>query len=95
VGVNGGNATTYTASGAISTNDSLSVVDGATLAMTLADGRSGQTITVKADNVTSSTLTPASFADGTTITFDASGEVAILQFDGSNWQLIYTDATLS
>ena len=62
----------------------------------LADGIEGQIKIIKLELHTTSNLvvTPAHFADGTTITFDATGEVAILLFDGTNWQEIYTDATV-
>ncbi len=69
----------------------------ANIAATLADGFEGQIKIIKLETFDTSDLvvTPANFADGTTITFDATGEVAILLFDGTNWQEIYTDATVA
>lgn len=66
-------------------------------AFTLADGVEGQLKVIKALDVAAGdgTLTPANFADGSTITFDAANEVAILYFDGTDWQNLYTNATIA
>ena len=63
----------------------------------LADGIEGQIKIIKlaTHDTSNMVVTPANFADGTNITFDATGEVAILLFDGTNWQEIYTDATVA
>ena len=69
----------------------------AAIAATLADGVAGQMKIIKlvTKDTNDMVLTPANFADGTTITFDASGEVAVLVFDGTNWQVVYTNATVA
>jgi hypothetical protein len=91
-----GETATYTASGSINKDAvGLAILDGATLAMTLADGAENQEMWIKAVNVTSTTVTPENFADGTNLTFDTNGEVALVKFDGTNWQLLYTTATLA
>lgn len=69
----------------------------AAIAATLADGSVGQIKIIKLNTFDTNNMvvTPANFADGTTITFDASGEVAILMFVGTSWELIYTNATVA
>lgn len=69
----------------------------ADIAATLADGYRGQIkiVKLKTKDTSDMVLTPANFGDGTTITFDATGEVAVLMFDGSNWWVIYTTATVA
>ena len=69
----------------------------AAIAATLADGADGQVITIKLETLDTNNLvvTPAHLADGTTLTFDASSEVATLMFDGTNWQILNNTATLA
>ena len=69
----------------------------AAIAATLANGVAGQMKIIKlvTKNTNDMVLTPANLADGTTITFDATGEVAVLVFDGTNWQVVYTNATVA
>jgi len=65
---------------------------------TLADGvGAGQIKAIKLETKDTNDLivTPINFADGTTITFDATGEVALLMWDGSAWRVIYTNATVA
>ena len=38
-------------------------------------------------------LTPEHLGAYTTITFDATSEVAVLIFVGTQWQIVYTNAT--
>lgn len=67
-------------------------------AVTLADGKEGQIKVLKLvtrGGSNNAVVTPANFADGTTITFDAANEVAILYFDGDDWQVAYTNATVA
>lgn len=68
----------------------------AEIAATLADGVAGQMkiIKLKTKDTNNMVLTPAHFNDGTTITFDASAEVAILVFVGTGWSVVYTNATV-
>lgn len=69
----------------------------AAIAATLADGSVGQikVIKLKTKDTNNMVVTPANFADGTTITFDATGEVAILMFVGTAWEVVYTNATVA
>lgn len=65
-------------------------VDG-TDAYTLADGEVGQRktfICTAAANTPDGTLTPANFGNGSTITFDAVGETATLEFRAGNWWVV-------
>ena len=91
-----GQVTAYAADGAIDPTDSLAVCTTPCDAVSLAAGASGHVISIKsisgtADNLV---LTPASFNDGTTITFDADDEYAMLQSDGTSWYVISTNATV-
>lgn len=69
----------------------------AAIAATLADGTVGQVKIIKLEtkDTNNMVVTPANLADGTTITFDATGEVAILKMVGTSWQVIYTNATVA
>jgi len=69
----------------------------AAIAATLADGVVGQTKIIKLELKATNNMvvTPANFNNGTTITFDASLEVAILKFVGTGWEVIYTNATVA
>ena len=69
----------------------------AAIAATLADGGVGQEIWIKLETLDTNNLvvTPANFNNGSTITFDASGEVAHLKFIGTGWEVLYTDATVA
>lgn len=62
---------------------------GGAHALSLADGSyDGQTVTIyMVATGGDGTLTPANFADGSTITFDAIGDWCTLIFDGTNWNL--------
>lgn len=93
-----GKVESLAANGAVDVDDMFLLLDGsvATAQVTLADGVEGQLLFVKATNVTNIVdITPANFADGTKITFNLAGDVAILFFDGSAWQVLYTDGTVS
>lgn len=100
----GGSPTAIVASGAIPITTLFSLVwpagdDGsAATALTLADGAAGQMKILKYDDGTVTTdvvVTPANFADGASFTLDASGDVAILVFDGANWHSVYNDGTIA
>lgn len=93
-----GTVTTYTADGAIALTDKMALLDGtsASVAGTLAAGTEGQVIKVKAVDVTNAvTLVPASFQDGTTITFTPANEYAELTSDGTNWHLTGGNAAVT
>ncbi len=58
-------------------------------AVTLAAGTTGQIkilyTKVESSSGQTTVVTPAAFANGTTITFDAVGDAAILYYNGSTW----------
>ena len=68
-----------------------------TLEMTLANGTDGQELIIVTSGGTANNIvvTPASFTNGTTITFDADNEYARLVFSGATWWSIGTDATIA
>lgn len=85
-----GGIDTRTGAGAISvTAEYTNLVTTAADALTLADGVAGQrkVIKMKTDGG-DGTLTPANFADGTTITFNSVGDVVELIFADGKWNLV-------
>lgn len=93
-----GTVSTYVADGAIALTDKLAILDGtsASVVATLAAGKSGQVIRIKAIDVTETvTVTPASFQDGTTITFTPADEYVELTSDGTNWYLTGGNAAVT
>ena len=66
-------------------------------AVTLADGTSGQIkilyTKVETSGGQTTVVTPAAFANGTTLTFDAVGDAAILYYNGSTWVLVGSTGT--
>jgi hypothetical protein len=79
--------TTYVADGAIALTDDVAILDGseATCEMTLADGEEGQRILIVcADSTEVCDVTPASFTDGTDLTFTAD-EMAELVYVNGSW----------
>lgn len=69
----------------------------ADIAATLADGVVGQMKIIKLDVFDTSDLvvTPANLNNGATLTFDATGEIAILLFVGTGWEIVYNTSTLA
>lgn len=69
----------------------------AAIAATLADGVVGQEKWIKLKTKVTNNLvvTPANFNNGTTLTFDATGEIAHLIFVGTGWEVLYTTATVA
>ena len=61
-------------------------------AVTLAAGTTGQIkiLYTKTESTSGQTtvVTPAAFANGTTMTFDAVGDAAVLYYNGSTWILV-------
>ena len=61
-------------------------------AVTLAAGIAGQIkilyTKVEASSGQTTVVTPAAFASGTTLTFDAVGDAAVLYYNGSTWVLV-------
>lgn len=89
----GGSATAISTAGAIPITTLLSVVenDGTAIALTLANGAAGQMKFIKYNDGTSTgdaVVTPANFADGSTITLNADGEGIVLVSDGSSWHAV-------
>ena len=86
-----GNVTEYTSSGAIALTDSFATFNttSGSAAMTLADGTEGQflglSFTTDGGDLV---ITPANFANGTSITFADANDCASLAFDGTNWHII-------
>ena len=81
---------TLTGAGAVDVTSSITwIVTTGVNALTLADGVEGQTkmIVMKTD-AGNGTLTPANFAQGTTITFDAVGDSVSLLFTNSGWHVM-------
>jgi len=101
--LSGGGHGEYVAAGAIDPTDAVAQLDGNAdaQAMTLADGSiPGEAIRITcrklAAGVASIVLTPATFADGTTITFDAEGEYAVLIWVTTNgWTQRLGDNTIA
>lgn len=77
--------------GAISINTIIThfVTAGAGDAVTLADGKRGQIKLMKIKTITTggdtTVVTPASFSQGTTITFNATSDIVTLVFTNSQW----------
>ena len=93
-----GTVGTYLADGAIAITDKMAILDGtsASVAATLAAGTAGQVIRIKAIDVTNAvTVVPASFNDGTTITFTPANEYAELTSDGTSWYLTGGNAAVT
>ena len=69
----------------------------ANIAATLADGVAGQMKIIKLDVFDTSDLvvTPTNLNNGATLTFDATGEIAILLFVGTGWEIVYNTSTLA
>ena len=72
---------------------------GAAEALTLADGAEGQELILKCSGIAAAetaVITPANFADGSTITLDANLESVSLVFANSTWNLVSNvDATIA
>lgn len=91
-----GGVATYHGDSPITLENRLVLLDGsgASCNMTLADGTEGQIITIKAIDITNAcTVTPANFADGTSISLPAANDAVILMFDGTDWQVINLHGT--
>ena len=67
------------------------------ITIALADGVAGQMKIIKCETkVTSDVIiTPTNLAGYATITLDTTGDVALLVFDGTNWQIVSATATLA
>ncbi|MGP8323470.1 MAG: hypothetical protein ACT6FG_05710 [Methanosarcinaceae archaeon] len=89
--IHGQTPQTLTGAGAVDVTSAIThlVATGSPNAVTLADGAEGQekTIILKTKNESyhASMLTPAHFANGSTIEFDAVGEIITLMFTNGAW----------
>jgi hypothetical protein len=66
-------------------------------AFSLPNGSAGQMKVIKYNDGTQTTaavVTPANLIGGSTLTFDAKAEAAILISDGSSWHIVYNSSTL-
>lgn len=92
-----GDVLSYVADGAIDVKETaIAVLDGtsATVAATLADGETGQRLTVKCTDATNAvTLTPDNFQDGTNITFTVNDAVELV-FAAGLWHVITNYGTV-
>jgi hypothetical protein len=79
-----------TAAGAVNiTTPVTTVASGGAIALTLADGSVGQIkIIIMITDGGDATLTPATMANGTTLTFADAGDSAILMWIATGWQVI-------
>ena len=69
----------------------------AATAFSLPNGSAGQMKVIKYNDgtvTTAAVVTPANLIGGSTLTFDAAAEAAILISDGSSWHIVYNSATL-
>jgi len=78
------------AAGAVNiTTPVTTVASGGAIALTLADGSVGQIkIIIMITDGGDATLTPATMANGTTLTFADAGDSAILMWIATGWQVI-------
>lgn len=69
----------------------------AAIAATLADGAVGQMKIIKLELKATNNMvvTPANLNNGATLTFDATGEIAVLVFVGTGWEIVYNTSTLA
>ena len=98
----GGDSQSIAAAGAIAPTNAVCYIQPseAAMALTLADGSiTGETMrlvmTTQSDATYTAVVTPANFADGTTLTFDAKDEYAVLIWNGTAWALRTGDATVA
>jgi len=99
----GSTPTAISAAGAIPLTNIMSLIypaaDGTAgaLAMSLGAGTAGQMKIIKYDDGTYTAnivVTPVRLVGGTTLTFNAKGEVAELVSDGSSWHIVVNSSTL-
>lgn len=98
----GGDSQSIAAAGAIAPENAVCYIQPseAAMALTLADGTTaGETMrvvmTTQTDPTYTAVLTPANLAGGTTLTFDAENEYAVLIWNGTAWAVRTGDATLA
>jgi hypothetical protein len=89
----GGTPQSLTAAGAVDVTSAITHVttlSSGSIALTLADGTNGQIkiITCIVFDTNTAVLTPTSFANGSTITFNSVGDTVVLLFTNSKWVAI-------
>ena len=69
----------------------------ADITIALADGVAGQLKIIKAETINTNdvVITPTHLADGASLTLDTTGDLSVLVFDGTEWQIVYSTATLA
>ncbi len=69
----------------------------ADITIALADGVAGQIKIIKCETLDTSdvVITPTNLGGYATITLDTTGDVVVLVFDGTNWQIVSSTATLA
>ena len=86
--------TAYITNGAISTNVAVALMnDGSPLTMTLANAADGQMMTIVNINTGAATITPATFAQGTSFTLAAGAAVQLIHLSEDGWHLLGVDST--
>ena len=77
--------------------DGYTTNSSAAIAATLADGSVGQMKIIKLETKATNDMvvTPANLNNGSTLTFNATGEIAILVFIGTGWEIVYNTSTLA
>lgn len=100
--LSGGDSQSISAAGAVAPENAVCYIQPseAAMALTLADGTTaGETIrlvmTTKSQPTYTAVLTPTNLAGGTTLTFDARDEYAVLIWNGTAWAVRAGDATLA
>ena len=83
---------TLTASGAISVTTSITILNGATIAMTLADGVPGQLKLIVNINSTPASVVPATTAGANSVSLGQNGAVLYLFLSGE-WRAVCSTAT--
>jgi len=68
-------------------------------AVTLADGKEGQQVTIiyktETDAGDTSILTPDNFYDGSTITYSVAGQGSVLLFTNGSWRVVSNDGAVA
>ena len=100
--LNCGDSKTYATAGGIDPNAAVAFLqpDEAGMAMTLADGtHPGETMRImmetQSDPTYTAVLTPTTLLGGTTLTFDAVDEYAVLLWTATGWYVRTATATLA
>lgn len=86
--------TAYITNGAISTNVAVALMnDGSPLTMTLANASDGQMMTIVNINTGTATITPATFAQGSSFDLSAGAATQLIYLAEDGWHLLGVDST--